>query len=120
MMTCHSNKGAVGENDPGVEGWTREKARYRRAIHRAAEALGLCRYFTNKNGCRYLMFNAGEAEAVYEWLVENSGVLVDAYWRLKQAAEAPKHWKWELVDGGWELVEIDAPIKVPEQMRLPF
>lgn len=109
------------EREHPSDGWARERARYRRAIHRAAEALGICRYFTSKNGRRYLMFNAGEAEAVYEWLAENSMVLVDAYWLLKQSADVPKHWKWELVDGNWELLGIDTPVKVPlEQMRLPL
>jgi len=107
---------------PGYEvppSWPRGKVRYCRAIHRAAEALGLCRYFTNKNGRRYLMFNAGEAEAVYEWLVDNKGVLIDAFWKLK--LQPPEHWKWERVNGNWELIGIDSPERVPpEQMRLPI
>ena len=63
----------LGECQHPGEGWTREKARYCGAIHQAAEALGIYRYFTNKNGRRYLMFNAAEAEAVYKWLVNNRG-----------------------------------------------
>ncbi len=54
------------------EGWGKAKARYRRAIHKAAKELGIERYFVNKNGRRYLMFNAGEAEAVYEWVDFNN------------------------------------------------
>ncbi|MBA7637727.1 hypothetical protein ES703_45374 [subsurface metagenome] len=93
----------------------------RRLVHRAAKELGIERYFVNKNGRRYLMFNAGEAEAVYEWLVDNRGRLVDAYRMLKLQQEVPKHWKWELTDSSWELVGIDTPVKVPpEQMRLPL
>ena len=94
----------------------------RRLVHRAANELGIQRYASSINGYRrYLMFNVGEAEAVYEWLVDNRSVLVDAYWLLKQAADVPKHWKRELVDGNWELVGIEAPIEVPaEQMELPL
>ncbi len=85
---------------PGVEGWTREKMRYRRAVHKAAKELGIERYFVNKNGRRYLMFNVAEAEAIYEWLLNNGAKLVDS-------------------NGG--LVGIDSPERVPlEQMRLPF
>ncbi len=88
-------------------------------VHRAAKESGIERCFVNKNGRRYLMFNAGEAEAVYERLVANRGVLEGAYQMLKQ--RVPKHWKWELVDSNWELVGIDTPVKVPpEQMRLPL
>lgn len=91
-------------------------------VHRAANALGIQRYAFSTNGRRYLMFNAGEAEAVYEWLFDNRRVLLDSYWLLKEAAEeAPEHWKWELVDGNWERLGIDTPVKEPpEQMRLPF
>lgn len=93
----------------------------RNQVHRAADDLGIQRCAFSSNGRRYLMFNAGEAEAVYEWLVENSTVLVDAYWLLKQAADAPEHWKWELVNGNWELVGVESPEEVPpEQMRLPL
>ena len=60
----------TGYEDP--EGWGKAKARYRRAVHKAAKELGIERYFTNKNGRRYLMFNAGEAEAVYEWVDFNN------------------------------------------------
>lgn len=94
----------------------------RHEISKAARDLGIERYFVNKNGRRYLMFNVGEAEAVYEWLAENRRmILVGAYRMLKLQQEMPKHWMWELVDGSWELVGIKTPIEVsPEQMRLPF
>ena len=103
----------------------KSKAQLRRVaraqVYRAANNLGIQRYAFSTNGRRYLMFNAGEAEAVYEQLIDNRRVLIDSYRILKQVAEAPQHWKWELVDGNWELVGIDAPEKVlPEQMRLPF
>lgn len=82
------------------ESWQKAKARYRRAVHKAAKELGIERYFTNKNGRRYLMFNVGEAEAVYEWLLNNGA---------------------KLIDSNWNLVSIDTPAKVPqEQLRLPF
>jgi len=53
------------------EGWEKARAKFSRAVHKAAKELGIERYFVNKNGRRYLMFNAGEAEAVYEWVVGN-------------------------------------------------
>lgn len=90
-------------------------------VHRAASSLGIRRYAFSTNGRRYLMFNAGEAEAVYEWLVDNRSVLIDAYRLLKLQQEAPKHWAWQLTDGDWDLLGIDTPQEVPpEQMRLPF
>jgi len=89
-------------------------------VRRAADILGVRRYAFSSNGRRYLMFNVGEAEAVYEWLTDNKDVLIDTYRRLRSQPR-PKYWKWELIDGSWDLVEIDAPQKVPpEQMRLPF
>lgn len=104
-----------------LEGWGKTKAKYCRAVHKAAKELGIERYFVNKNGRRYLMFNAGEAETVYEWLGDNKGRLVDAYRMLKLQQEVPKHWKGELIDSSWELVGIDSPERVPlEQMGLPF
>lgn len=67
------------------------------------------------------MFNVREAEAVYEWLVDNKSMLVDAYFMVKQQEGVPKHWKWALIDDNWELVGIGAPEKVPpEQIRLPL
>ena len=100
---------------------TRLRRVVRRLVHRAAKELGIERYFVNKNGRRYLMFNAGEAETVYEWLGDNKGRLVDAYRMLKLQQEVPKHWKGELIDSSWELVGIDSPERVPlEQMGLPF
>lgn len=48
-----------------------QRARVYRVIHRAAEAVGVRRLFVNKNGRRYLMFNAGEADAVWNWLSAN-------------------------------------------------
>jgi len=109
------------EVPPGYEGWAKAKARYRRAVHKAAKELGIERCFVNKNSRRYLMFNVGEAEAVYEWLIANKGELVDAYRVLKLQQESPKHWAWQLIDGDWGLLGIDTPEKVPpEQMRLPL
>jgi len=93
----------------------------RRLVHRAANTLGIQRYAFSSNGRRYLMFNAGEAEAVYEWLVDNKSVLVDSYRMLKLQQEAPKHWAWQLIDGDWDLLGIDTLQEVPpEQMRLPL
>jgi len=93
----------------------------RRLVHRAANTLGIQRYAYSANGRRYLMFNAGEAEAVYEGLVDNRRVLVDAYRMLKLHQEAPKHWAWQLTDGDRKLLGIDTPEEAPaEQMRLPI
>ena len=106
-----------------VDGEVRSKLERiaREQVHRAANELGIQRYAFSANARRYLMFNVGEAEAVYGWLVDNRRVLVDAYRMLKHQQEAPNHWKWELVDDNWDLVGIDAPVKVaPEQMRLPL
>lgn len=90
-------------------------------VRRAADSLGIRRYAFSSSGRRYLMFSVGEAEAVYEWLVDNKNVLIQAYYRMLRPQPRPKYWKWELVDGSWDLVEIDTPQKVPpEQMRLPF
>jgi len=90
-------------------------------VGRAANNLGIRRYAFSTNGRRYLMFNVGEAEAVYQWLVDNKGVLIDAYRMLELQERIPEHWKWELIDDGWVLVGIDAPIEVsPEQMGLPL
>ncbi len=58
----------VRESARCLERWIRASARCRRAVHRAAKELRIERYFTNKNGRRYLMFNAGEAEAVFNRL----------------------------------------------------
>lgn len=93
--------------DLGPESLARLKGVARDLVHKAANALGIQRYAFSTNGRRYLMFNAGEAEAVYERLVENSTVLVDAYFMVKHQdlmAKAPS-----------------PPTEVPpEQMRLPF
>jgi len=100
---------------------TRLERMARGQVHRAANNLGIRRCAFSATGRRYLMFNAGEAEAVYEWVVDNRGRLVDAYRMLKLQQEVPKHWKWELVDSNWELVGIDTPVEAPpEQMRLPL
>jgi len=89
----------------------RARSKLYRAIHQGAKALGICRFYTNKNGRRYLMFNAGEAETVYEWLIQNRRVL----------PVTPENGKWELIEGNRELIGIDFLGKVPpEQMRLPF
>ena len=99
----------------------RLKRLVRDQVHRAANNLGIQRSAFSSNGRRYLMFNAGEAEAVYQSLVDNRGRLEDAYQMLKLQQGVPKHWKWELVDSNWELIGIDTPIEVPpEQMRLPL
>ena len=103
----------------------KSRARLERLVrdqaHRAANNLGIQRYALSANGRRYLMFNVGEAEAVYEWLVNNRVRLVDTYRMLKLQQKVPKHWRWELVEGNWELVGLDSPEKVPpEQMRLPI
>jgi len=38
----------------------------RRLVHKAASILGITRCYVNRQGKRYLMFNVGEAEAVYK------------------------------------------------------
>ena len=66
-------------------------------VHRAANNLGIQRYAFSANGRRYLMFNVGEAEAVYKWLVANKSVLVDAYRMLTLQQQQPV----EPSNGNW-------------------
>ncbi len=101
-----------GRDELGEEKWLTVRASLRRLVHQAARRLGIERFYV-KRGRQYLMFNAGEAEAVYGWLVSRKSVLVDTYglrW---------EHSGWELIDGNWEWVELDVPERVPpEQGRL--
>ena len=108
-------------NTPSTSGFSWDGVVFsaRGQVHRAANNLGIQRYAFSANGRRYLMFNVSEAEEVYEWLVANKSVLLDAYRMLnlqQQQPVEPRYWQWELVDGNWELVEIEKV--TPEQMRL--
>lgn len=97
-------------------------------VHQVAKELSIDRYFVNKSGRRYLMFNAGEAQTVSERLAHGSRhELVRAHWRLscqggKSAVPfdtGPK--QWQLVGGTSELVAEGPPqIVPPEQLILPL
>ena len=54
--------------------WSRERNKIYRLIHEAANAVGAHRYFINKNGRKYLMFNAREAELVCQYIA-NTGLV---------------------------------------------
>ena len=59
------------------------------------------------------MFNAAEAEAVYKRLLPYKGMYIPG--------TKDKLKRWELVDGFWELREVEKVERVPpEQMRLPL
>jgi len=92
-------------------------AKLYRAIHQAAKELGIHRFFVNKNGRRYRMFNAGEAELVYEWLCDNKGDFIasarsrgygfctDESATVSYLGGKPK--ESELVDRGCEICEVE-------------
>lgn len=88
----------------------RARAKLYRAIHQGAKALGICRFYTNKNGRRYLMFNVAEAEAVYKRLLPYK-------WMYMLGAKDKPN-RWEFVDGFWEPHDVESVEKVPEQLRL--
>ncbi|MFC1924065.1 hypothetical protein ACFLXA_01690 [Chloroflexota bacterium] len=74
-------------------------SRMRRAIHIAARQLGISRYYISKNGRRYLMFNAGEAEAVFRHLVSSPWLYMP---KVKEVTEFQK-----LKDSFGELYEVE-------------
>lgn len=79
----------------------------RRNIHRAAHDLGITRHSLSKTGRRYLMFNLGEAEAVYSRCL-------DMDTRIPQTI----FYEWQKIDGFWEIIEVDKKTRIPkEQMR---
>jgi len=97
------------EKTPNIR--AKVEVRLRREIHQAAKALGVNRFFTNKNGRRYLMFNVTEADAIYQYLVPHK-------WRYVPQIKKPL--RWEFVDGFWELIEVEEAEKIPiEQLTLP-
>jgi hypothetical protein len=57
----------------------------RRWLHEGSKQLQINRHFISATGRRYLMFNVGEAEAVYHWLFEDRRVYD---WFEKEAASA--------------------------------
>jgi hypothetical protein len=92
----------------------------RRAIHRAAKELGITRYFVNRNGKRFLMFNAGEALRVLDWLKANrKQIAMATFWRVRYSAD-PRYWRWELRDGYWEAVESQFTPVPRNQLALPL
>jgi len=84
----------------------------RRDIHKVAGELGITRYYVNQKGHKYLMFNIGEAEAVYS-------ALQGKQWPIAMPKPLSYH-EWQLTDGYWDLVEIPGRRpKIPEnQLRL--
>lgn len=49
----------------------KRRAQLYRLVHEASTSVGVTRFFVNKNGRRYRMFNVAEAEAVWQWLLKN-------------------------------------------------
>lgn len=89
------------------------EAQLRREIHRVAKIIGIDRFFINKNGRRYLMFNVREAEAIYQQLLSYK-------WQGNIFEAEKKPLKWEFLNGNWELIECEEREKIPiEQLTLP-
>lgn len=90
-----------------------EFKRLYRAIHWARKELGITRFFVNRHGWTYAMFNVGEAESVFHFLSNQPS-------RLK-AILFPAFREWVWGEGHWDQVEVEKRQKIPRlQLRLPL